>query len=56
MSDDEDRTPMTRTELAMLWDGLGMWMATRPTGHPTHTASRQLRRAIDTELTRRFGG
>lgn len=58
MSDDDDRTPMTRTELAMLWDGLGRWIASGAT--PTHWATvsmtEELRDAIDAELTERFGG
>lgn len=57
MSDDPDRTPMTRTELAMLWDLLGQWQTTRPTAnYPGHTLVENLRGLIDAELTERFGG
>lgn len=55
MSDDEDRTPMTRTELAMLWDLLGQWMACHLGQHGQPDAY-DLRDIIDAELTRRFGG
>ena len=44
---------MTRTELAMLWDGLGRWIDTHPDGTP-HSGSRywvvSLRDDIDAEL------
>lgn len=58
MSDDDDRTPMTRTELAMLWDLLGRWMAThggQGDTAPTFAAG-TVRRAVDAELAERFGG
>ena len=53
-----DTTPMTRTELAMLWDLLGTWK----TGHaaPEFFDERRcitvVRDAIDVELAERFGG
>ncbi len=59
MSDDDDRTPMTRTELAMLWDGLGRWLACHPAGQGKGTArcgATNLRIDIDAELAERFGG
>ncbi len=61
MSDDDDRTPMTRTELAMLWDLAGRWIATHPAGTLTATSwerqgAADLRVATDAELTERFGG
>lgn len=46
--------PMTRTELAMLWDLLGQWMALHQGRR--HDWADLLRDAIDAELTERFGG
>ena len=51
---DDDRTPMTRTELAMLWDLLGRWLATHQGRR--HDWATFLREAVDAELTERFGG
>jgi hypothetical protein len=59
MIDDGDRTPMTRTELGMLWDLLGRWF--HSTGHPGlphHVATEgavAIRSLIDAELAERFG-
>ncbi len=57
---DEDRTPMTRTELAMLWDLLGRWYhATGHPGLPSYTATDgalAVRNMVDAELAERFGG
>lgn len=53
---DPDITPMTRTELAMLWDGLNRWMASH-SGQPLDgIAALALRDTIDVELVERFGG
>ncbi len=52
---DDDRTPMTRTELAMLWDLLRTWHA----GHPNLAGAGPVALicgAIDAELAERFGG
>ena len=54
MSDDDDRTPMTRTELAMLWDLAGRWLATHQGQRADWAAL--LRGAVDAELAERFGG
>lgn len=54
---DDDSTPMTRTELAMLWDLLNRWVASHPA--PNRDGWRGatfLRGIIDAELTDRFGG
>ncbi len=48
-SDDESK-PMTRTELAMLWDLLGVWDARHPFGD-----AGSLRDEVDAELTERYG-
>lgn len=57
--DDDESKPMTRTELAMLWDLAGRWIDTHPDGTP-HSGSRywvvSLRDDIDAELAERFGG
>lgn len=55
---DEDRTPMTRTELAMLWDGLNTWLGSHPlpADFDERRSARLVRDAIDAELTERFGG
>jgi ABC-type nitrate/sulfonate/bicarbonate transport system substrate-binding protein len=61
---DDEAKPMTRTELAMLWDLLGTWLES----HPAETVQRydrnaansdaaaRLRDHIDAELAQRFGG
>lgn len=54
-SPDDESKPMTRTELAMLWDLLGRWLATHPLHHPLSGAY-HLRAHIDAELAERFGG
>ncbi len=51
---DDDPTPMTRTELAMLWDLLGRWEASHP-GY-SYAGLRGLRGVVDDELAERFGG
>lgn len=56
MSEDEDRTPMTRTELAMLWDLLGRWDDSHVGRRSAGIHIAPLRSDIDAELTRRFGG
>lgn len=59
--------PMTRTELAMLWDGLGRWLDSHgipASASPIGAMAQQerldaaliLRSDIDAELTERFGG
>lgn len=54
---DDDSTPMSRTELATLWDLLNRWMATHPEGHATHLMNLVIfRDDIDVELLQRFGG
>jgi len=55
---DDPTRPMTRTELAMLWDLLGRWKASHwPTAaQPLVDASYVLREHIDAELAERFGG
>lgn len=53
---DDESKPMTRTELAMLWDGLNRWMATHPTPTVQRLDALLLRDTIDAELTERFGG
>ena len=54
---DDESKPMTRTELAMLWDGLNQWLATHPTNLPRPTRSAEtLIALIDFELAERFGG
>lgn len=58
-SPDDESKPMTRTELAKLWDLLGRWDATHPAGQGWGTARRgatNLRILIDAELAERFGG
>ena len=58
MSDDES-TPMTRTELAMLWDGLNRWLACHyPAGQGPGLCdgAEAILADIDTELQNRFGG
>ncbi len=55
MSDD-DRTPMTRTELAMLWDLLNQWDTTHVGRRPAGIHIAPLLSAIDAELAERFGG
>ncbi len=55
MSDDESK-PMTRTELAMLWDLAGRWISTHPANYHPTLPILDLRDHIDTELTERFGG
>lgn len=56
MSDDESK-PMTRTELAMLWDLLGRWLASHPgRPYPADLEVTGLREDVDAELTERFGG
>ncbi len=55
----EDRTPMTRTELAMLWDLLGRWLESHPYRTTAVLLAEQglaLRHEIDNELAERFGG
>ncbi len=56
MSDD-DRTPMTRTELAMLWDGLNRWLGIHPEDElfDERRSARLVRDTVDAELTARFG-
>ena len=56
---DDDSTPMSRTELAMLWDLLGRWLASHQRGTVTSTdraAAMRLQDVADAELTDRFGG
>lgn len=50
---DDDATPMTRTELAMLWDLLGRWIASTDW---SNWAAVGLRETVDQELAERFGG
>lgn len=52
----DDTEPMTRTELAMLWDGLGRWMASHPRPTLEKLEALTLRDTIDVELVERFGG
>lgn len=57
---DDDSTPMSRTELAMLWDLCGRWLASHPySAHHSLMAvdgCHMVRQLIDAELTDRFGG
>lgn len=54
---DDESKPMTRTELAMLWDLLNQWLATHRTNLPRPTRSAEtLIALIDFELAERFGG
>lgn len=52
---DDDSTPMSRTELAMLWDLLSRWMASHY-GHRVQPHAYDVRAVVDAELTERFGG
>lgn len=52
---DDDSTPMSRTELAMLWDLLSGWMNSHP-GHRAQPHAYDVRAVVDDELTDRFGG
>jgi len=61
VSDDESK-PMTRTELAMLWDLLGRWPASHPLSHGQDPGLADavlkagfVRLWVDAELTERFG-
>jgi hypothetical protein len=58
VSDDDDLILMTRTELAMLWDGLNTWISAHPlpADFDERRSARLVRDAIDAERTRRFGG
>jgi hypothetical protein len=58
MTDDDESKPMTRTELAMLWDLLGMWIYSRQElpGFALIASAELLRVNIDAELAERFGG
>jgi len=54
---DDESKPMTRTELAMLWDLLGRWIASHPgRPYPADLEADGLRGDVDAELTERFGG
>jgi hypothetical protein len=56
---DDEGKPMSRTELAMLWDLLGRWQASHQTGQGLGTARRSaanLQILLDVELAERFGG
>lgn len=53
---DDDSTPMSRSELAMLWDLLNRWLAShRSDGHQRLSAN-ILVVHTDAELTERLGG
>ena len=55
---DDPARPMTRTELAMLWDLLNRWTASHPAGAGLGSARRGAARLcieIDVELAQRFG-
>ncbi len=51
---DDPARPMTRTELAMLWDLLNRWAISHPGRYLED--EHDISVAIDAELTERFGG